>query len=74
MGCRHVDDAWGDFTSAFQRMQLVMFIRSLSSERGSKTELSSAIYKTFDHADFLVEQARIEQYSNLSSSQALSPV
>jgi mono/diheme cytochrome c family protein len=49
---------WGDFTSAQQRMQLVMFIRSLTSERHQRTSLSEALYAAFDEADFTVEHAR----------------
>lgn len=56
---------WGDFTGALQRMQLVMFIRSLSSERGLREELDEAIFAAFDNADILIERARIQQYSSL---------
>lgn len=38
---------WGDLTSVEQRMQLVMFIRSLSKEAKQRRELTDALYKTF---------------------------
>lgn len=62
---------WGDFTSSLQRLQLVMFIRSLSKERGLQEELSEAIYSAFDNKDLLIEQARLQQYSILNSAEAL---
>lgn len=38
---------WGDLTSAKQRMELVMFIRSLSKEAEERRKLTDALYKTF---------------------------
>lgn len=57
---------WGDQTSSLQRLQLVMFIRSLSMTQEEKTEFIRAIYKVFDNAEFLVERARVEEYSHLA--------
>lgn len=60
---------WGDQTSSLQRLQLVMFIRSLTQAQEEKTTFIRAIYRVFDNAEFLVERARIEEYVHLASSQ-----
>lgn len=39
---------WGDLTSAKQRLQLVMFIRSLSKEALLRRKLTDALYQAFD--------------------------
>ncbi|MBA2726606.1 MAG: c-type cytochrome [Parachlamydiaceae bacterium] len=62
---------WGDFTSSLQRMQLVIFIRSLSSERGLQDNLAEAIFTAFDNTDLLIEHSRIEQYATLDSALTL---
>jgi len=41
---------WGDLTSSIQRLQLVIFIRSLSKEREQRGLLSEAMYQVFDAA------------------------
>lgn len=61
---------WGDLTSSLQRLQLVMFIRSLTREREQRTSLSEALYHVFDSAQLIVDNARIElnqQIENLRS-------
>lgn len=58
---------WGDFTSSLQRMQLVIFIRSLSEAAELRTALGEAIYKAFDEADFQIEKARGGYYSELTA-------
>lgn len=50
---------WGDFTSSLQRLQLVMFIRTLTQERDRRERLQQALYQTFDTAQMLAEEARI---------------
>jgi mono/diheme cytochrome c family protein len=60
---------WGDQTSSLQRLQLVMFIRSLTQSQEEKTTFIRAIYRIFDNAEFLVERARIEEYSHLAAFQ-----
>ena len=60
---------WGDLTSSLQRMQLVMFIRSLSLENGMMDELSQALFQAFDVNQFAVEGARIKEYSRLEELQ-----
>lgn len=39
---------WGDFTSSLQRLQLVIYIRSLSSEKVQKRMIENALYQSFD--------------------------
>lgn len=51
---------WGDLTSSLQRIQLVMFIRSLSFLQERREKLSSALYLAYDDAQFIVETVRIK--------------
>ncbi|KAF3362591.1 Uncharacterized protein PHSC3_000830 [Chlamydiales bacterium STE3] len=60
---------WGDQTSSLQRLQLVMFIRSLTQAQEEKNSFSRVIYRTFDNAEFLVERARVEEFSKLANLQ-----
>lgn len=60
---------WGDFTSSLQRMQLVMFIRSLSEENTQREELANAIYQSFDVAQYTIERARIQEFDALNKLQ-----
>lgn len=53
---------WGDLTSSLQRMQLVMFIRSLSADHHLRETLSEALYKTYAHEMRVVDNARIHFY------------
>jgi mono/diheme cytochrome c family protein len=61
---------WGDVTSTLQRLQMVIFIRSLVEERERAKALSTAIYNTFDTTIFTIEraQAELQQKSNLLSA------
>lgn len=56
---------WGDFTSALQRIQLVIYIRSLSQEKQLRDKLSTALYQAFDKAQWNIEDARINEYTTL---------
>jgi hypothetical protein len=56
---------WGDYTSTLQRLQLVMYIRSLSHEHILRDRLSDALYQAFDVAVETVRQAEIVQYAHL---------
>lgn len=56
---------WGDFTSSLQRLQLVIFIRSLTQDRQQREGLFSLLYKAFETAQLYVENARIEEYKSL---------
>lgn len=61
---------WGDLTSSLQRMQLVIFIRSLSEDTELRNQLGTALYRAFDDADFTIEKARYDYYSRLANLKA----
>jgi mono/diheme cytochrome c family protein len=50
---------WGDLTNGLQRMQLVMFIRTLSEEQDRREKLIAVLYETFETALITIDQARI---------------
>lgn len=54
---------WGDQTSALQRLQLVLFIRSLSQTNLLYDELTRILYKSFGYADLFIEDARVKEYT-----------
>lgn len=58
---------WGDMTSSLQRLQLVMFIRSLSHEKDRRDALAEALYNAFDTIQSVIEQARIQSYPALKT-------
>ncbi len=60
---------WGDFTSSIQRLQLVMFIRSLTEERDRRENLEQTLYQVFDIAQQVLEKARIERSQQLEKLQ-----
>ena len=51
---------WGDLTSSLQRLQLVIFIRSLTKEQEERSQLFQALYQAFETAQVTVEKARID--------------
>ncbi len=53
---------WGDFTSSLQRLQLVMYIRSLSREGVLRDHIQETLYSTFDKAITVVRELQIPQY------------
>ncbi|HRD56263.1 MAG TPA: c-type cytochrome, partial [Parachlamydiaceae bacterium] len=57
--------AWGDLTSSLQRLQLVIFIRSLSETENSRKYLSAALYEAFDQSSFVVENARAKEFAKI---------
>lgn len=57
---------WGDRTNALQRLQLVMFIRSISAQAKQRSELMSALYDAFNQAVVAVESARIQDSPTLA--------
>lgn len=59
---------WGDLTSSMQRMQLVMFIRSLSNETTLRSQLLAALYKSYNVAEQAVEKARVEEYAQIAQA------
>lgn len=58
--------AWGDQTSSLQRLQLVMYIRSLTKDQQQRDELVSTVYDTFDEQDQILEKARVEQFTKIN--------
>lgn len=58
---------WGDQTSPEQRLQLVVFIRSLSQEQRNRALILDALYKAFDakEAKMRVNQENGDQLSKL---------
>lgn len=59
--------AWGDLTTALQRMQLVMYIRSLSSDQQRRQELNKVLYQTFTTMSWQIEKAHIIEYEGLQA-------
>lgn len=49
---------WGDATTSLQRMQLVMYIRSLSWQQQQADRLNTALYEAFDTSKWAVEDIR----------------
>lgn len=51
---------WGDLTNSLQRLQLVIFIRSLTAQQERRDSLTTALYQTYDRSQHVIEMARIE--------------
>jgi len=49
---------WGDLTNPLQRLQLVMYIRSLSEEQIQRDKLINAIYSAFESSIIQIDKAR----------------
>jgi mono/diheme cytochrome c family protein len=62
--------AWGDFTNALQRMQLVMYIRSLTEDPLKNDQLQQAIYQAFFENQETLEQARTLVHEKLDKYQS----
>ena len=60
---------WGDLTSSLQRMQLVMYLRSLTSENRQREVLNETLYQTYEHSLLKVEESRIREYTLLDETQ-----
>lgn len=60
---------WGDLTSSLQRMQLVIYLRSLTRENRQREVLTETLYQTYEHALLTVEEARIGEYKKLDEAQ-----
>ena len=60
---------WGDFTSSLQRMQLVMYIRSLSFDKKVREVFMEALYKAFDEPAIELENKRIAEYAAVDALQ-----
>lgn len=52
---------WGDLTSSLQRLQLVIFIRSLTEDNAHRVHLDTLLYQLFDTSAFEVEKARVAE-------------
>ncbi len=53
--------AWGDQTNSLQRLQLVMFIRTLNREQDRRDKLLRLLYEVYETAVLLVEKARADE-------------
>jgi len=51
--------AWGDQTTSLQRLQLVMFIRSLTAEQELRNALKNQLFESFTKQEEMIAQARI---------------
>ena len=60
---------WGDYTSSLQRMQLVIFIRSLTAEKDLREVINTAIFESFERPLLVIGQVRGENYKKLESAQ-----
>ncbi len=60
---------WGDFTSSLQRIQLVIFIRTLSGEKNLRDLLEQALYRAFDIPLMKIEEARVNISHQLENLQ-----
>ena len=56
---------WGDQTSSLQRMQLVMYIRSLSAQNQRLAELKDLIYQAFGVSEEQIDLARSKEYGEV---------
>lgn len=60
---------WGDLTSSLQRLQLVIFIRTLSQEKEKRDELLEALYASFNTDLAAIEELRILEYPKIDAAQ-----
>lgn len=58
--------AWGDQTSAKQRMALVMYIRSISEEAMFRNALFKETYQAYNEPELLVENLRSQNFSKIN--------
>ncbi|GAB4226618.1 MAG: hypothetical protein Tsb0021_02790 [Chlamydiales bacterium] len=57
---------WGDATTSLQRLQLVMYIRSLSWQQKIQENVTNAVYNAFDTSKWAIEMFRSQQLENLA--------
>lgn len=60
---------WGDLTNSLQRLQLVMYIRSLSRENILRDQLTESLYYAFAKILDDIESSRTAGYTLLESTQ-----
>jgi mono/diheme cytochrome c family protein len=58
---------WGDQTSSLQRLQLVMYIRSLNEEKELRSNLFTQLYKSFDESKEVIQEARYEDGKKITA-------
>ena len=60
---------WGDQTSSLQRLQLVIYIRSLSFEQKQRDALIEMLYRVFETADQMLSVARSKEFIAIDTIQ-----
>jgi mono/diheme cytochrome c family protein len=63
---------WGDLTSSLQRLQLVMFIRTLSEEQDRRDGLNDSLYETYERSQNEIDIARIDHSKQLEELQKVN--
>lgn len=58
---------WGDLTNSLQRLQLIIFIRSLTEEAEERKKIFTTLYQTFQTKEFDVEAARVKGSSEIKA-------
>lgn len=56
---------WGDQTTVQQRLELAIFIRSLSEEKALRERLTELLYKNFTTSILLIEEVRATEYGRV---------
>lgn len=59
---------WGDLTNSLQRLQLVMYIRTLSEDKKEKRIIENALYPVFEEGDIQIEQIRALKYASFDTA------
>jgi mono/diheme cytochrome c family protein len=60
---------WGDQTSSLQRMQLVIYIRSLSLEQKEREAVIQTIYNVYEKQDQILDLARSYEFKTIDQMQ-----
>ncbi len=60
---------WGDKIDVVQRMQAVIFIRSLVREKSQHSDLNTALYRAFSTREEVIDGFRVMEYANLEKAQ-----
>lgn len=56
---------WGDQSSSLQRLQMVIFIRSLTGEKKDRDDLQSYVYQAFEVAIQAIDETRGTRYQKI---------
>jgi len=62
---------WGDQTTAIQRMQMIMYVRSLSSQRQTYDRFENTLYDVFDTLIWTIQDERRHGYAKLDKIEEL---